>query len=251
MPAVRRPRAPHLCAPQVRPPSPLSAPSACTLTPPRPRSSVPPPSSHQLALASMSAPVRPPPPSGSSTRAPKPATITSTSSPAAHTHTHTHTHTPSPPAPSHESRRRNAAQRAAQLRADPLLAAVEPARVFCTLCRKWVQLRQDSSFCAYPWQQHRAKCLLRQYVPALPVAPLLRVPSTCADACSPPAPHAQPAQGSRRGRPHAPLRHRHRRPRRQRGRQRQQRRLARLGAGCGRLRLGGRRRRRHVARGRG
>ncbi|ETW78533.1 hypothetical protein HETIRDRAFT_453185 [Heterobasidion irregulare TC 32-1] len=119
--------------------------------------SVPPPSSHQLALASMPALVRPPPPAAAAAAT----ATTTTTSPAAHAHTHTHTHTPSPPAPSHESRRRNAAQRAAQLRADPLLAAVEPARVFCALCRKWVQLRQDSSFCAYPWHQHRAKCLLR------------------------------------------------------------------------------------------
>lgn len=60
-----------------------------------------------------------------------------------------------------ESRRRNAEQRAAHLRADPLLAQVEPHRVFCALCRKWVQLRQDSTFCAYPWQQHRSKCVIR------------------------------------------------------------------------------------------
>ncbi|KAH9052305.1 hypothetical protein EDB87DRAFT_1724507, partial [Lactarius vividus] len=60
-----------------------------------------------------------------------------------------------------ESRRRNAEQRAALLRSDPLLAQVEPHRVFCALCRKWVQLRQDSTFCAYPWQQHRSKCVIR------------------------------------------------------------------------------------------
>ncbi|KAI5120185.1 hypothetical protein M0805_002653 [Coniferiporia weirii] len=60
-----------------------------------------------------------------------------------------------------DSRRRNAEQRAAALRADPLLKEVEPNRVFCGLCGKWVQLRQDSSFCAYPWHQHRGKCLTR------------------------------------------------------------------------------------------
>lgn len=64
--------------------------------------------------------------------------------------------------PGHESRRRNAEQREAALRADPLLREVEPNRVFCNLCLKWVQLRQDSSFCAYPWHQHRGKCLARQ-----------------------------------------------------------------------------------------
>jgi len=63
--------------------------------------------------------------------------------------------------PSHESRRRNAEQRAANLRADKLITHVEPNRVFCSLCQKWVQLRQDSSYCAYPWVQHRTKCLAR------------------------------------------------------------------------------------------
>ena len=65
-------------------------------------------------------------------------------------------------APAHESRRRNAEQRAATLRADRLIGEVEPNRVFCSLCQKWVQLRQDSSYCAYPWLQHRGKCLARQ-----------------------------------------------------------------------------------------
>ncbi|KII89556.1 hypothetical protein PLICRDRAFT_124521 [Plicaturopsis crispa FD-325 SS-3] len=63
--------------------------------------------------------------------------------------------------PGHESRRRNAEQRAAILHDDELVGAVEPNRVFCSLCRKWVQLRQDSSYCAYPWLQHRGKCLMR------------------------------------------------------------------------------------------
>jgi len=66
--------------------------------------------------------------------------------------------------PATESRRRNAEQRAATLRADPLIGHVEANRVFCSLCQKWVQLRQDSSYCAYPWLQHRGKCLARQYV---------------------------------------------------------------------------------------
>ncbi|KXN83521.1 hypothetical protein AN958_01345 [Leucoagaricus sp. SymC.cos] len=69
---------------------------------------------------------------------------------------------PPPPSrphpPTHESRRRNAEQRAATLRADKFIGEVEPNRVFCLLCRKWVQLRQDSSYCAYPWIQHRSKC---------------------------------------------------------------------------------------------
>ncbi|KAH9851970.1 hypothetical protein C2E23DRAFT_860280 [Lenzites betulinus] len=61
-----------------------------------------------------------------------------------------------------EPRRRNAEQRAAALRADPLLGEVEPGRVFCKCCQKWVQLRQDSTYCSYPWLQHRAKCLQRR-----------------------------------------------------------------------------------------
>ncbi|KAG6335796.1 hypothetical protein ID866_3292 [Astraeus odoratus] len=69
--------------------------------------------------------------------------------------------TPTSFPPAQESRRRNAEQRAATLRADPLIDEVEPNRVFCTLCKKWVQLRQDSSYCAYPWLQHRTKCLAR------------------------------------------------------------------------------------------
>lgn len=72
-----------------------------------------------------------------------------------------HDLTPSNYAPAHESRRRNAEQRAATLRADNLIGEVEPNRVFCSLCEKWVQLRQDSSYCAYPWLQHRGKCLAR------------------------------------------------------------------------------------------
>jgi len=63
--------------------------------------------------------------------------------------------------PAQESRRRNAEQRAATLKADALIEEVEPNRVFCSLCKKWVQLRQDSSYCAYPWIQHRGKCLAR------------------------------------------------------------------------------------------
>ncbi|KZT25293.1 hypothetical protein NEOLEDRAFT_1241778 [Neolentinus lepideus HHB14362 ss-1] len=59
-------------------------------------------------------------------------------------------------------RRLNAEQRAAFLRADPLAARVEPNRVFCGVCAKWVQLRQDSTYCAYPWVMHRGKCVRRR-----------------------------------------------------------------------------------------
>ena len=69
---------------------------------------------------------------------------------------------PANSAPVHESRRPNAEQRAATLRADHLIGEVEPNRVFCSLCQKWIQLCQYSPYCAYLWLQHRGKCLARQ-----------------------------------------------------------------------------------------
>lgn len=153
------------------PPPPASVTSAAS-APKHP--SVPPPSQHQLALVSALPPPaaraikddkdkdgdiemetakdRPPSPSSSSPLPPLTApqlSDTPSSAPGPNT------------SAGSESRRRNAEQRAAHLRADPLLAQVEPHRVFCALCRKWVQLRQDSTFCAYPWQQHRNKCVIR------------------------------------------------------------------------------------------
>lgn len=128
---------------------------------------VPPPSKHLLALASSSSL---PPPSASARAA------VAQSAPV-------HSQSPSQPSPSattpysaasfkdytpnnyngtQEPRRRNADQRAAALRADTLLEEVEPNRVLCKMCRKWVQLRQDSTYCAYPWIQHRSKCQKKQ-----------------------------------------------------------------------------------------
>nr|GAT59510.1 predicted protein [Mycena chlorophos] len=131
-----------------------------------------------VAAAASSAPVPIPPPSSQS---PAPASISTagtTNGSGSSSNTvvvsHAPVHLPLPDAPHvvldlspsnyaapHESRRRNAEQRAATLRADVLIRAVEPNRVFCSLCTKWVQLRQDSSYCAYPWLQHRGKCLAR------------------------------------------------------------------------------------------
>ncbi|KAL7280665.1 hypothetical protein ACG7TL_005604 [Trametes sanguinea] len=127
---------------------------------------VPPPPKHLLALASSSS--LPPPPTASARGSVAQSTSASSSQPS-----------PTVPPPSMSSyaatfkdytpsnfppepRRRNADQRAAALRADPLLGEVEPGRVFCKLCQKWVQLRQDSTYCSYPWQQHRVKCLQRR-----------------------------------------------------------------------------------------
>ncbi|KAI0766129.1 hypothetical protein BD413DRAFT_571558 [Trametes elegans] len=125
---------------------------------------VPPPPKHLLALASSSS--LPPPASASARVAaahplPTSTTTASASLPATGTFTtafkdYTPNNFPQ------ESRRKNADQRAAALRADPLLGEVEPGRVFCKLCAKWVQLRQDSTYCSYPWMQHRVKCLQRR-----------------------------------------------------------------------------------------
>jgi hypothetical protein len=126
--------------------------------------SVPPPSQHQLAFlpppASRAAKEKDRPPSPLGSSSPRPPSVPRLSEPPAPASS-------TGPSTGSESRRRNAEQRAAQLRADPLLAQVEPHRVFCALCRKWVQLRQDSTFCAYPWQQHRSKCVIRQSVASI------------------------------------------------------------------------------------
>ncbi|ESK89579.1 hypothetical protein Moror_8684 [Moniliophthora roreri MCA 2997] len=83
-----------------------------------------------------------------------------------------------------DSRRRNAEQRAATLRADPLISKVEANRVFCSLCQKWVQLRQDSSFCAYPWVQHRGKCVGRYQRRAQKAAEIAEIKARKASAAS-------------------------------------------------------------------
>ncbi|KAI0085744.1 hypothetical protein BDY19DRAFT_1018610 [Irpex rosettiformis] len=119
--------------------------------------SVPPPSKHLLAMVSSS--TLPTPqirPSVSRNTTERSTPSTSTFSPTFKDLT------PSNFIPSQESRRRNAEQRAANLRSDPYVSQVEPNRVFCSVCKKWVQLRQDSSYCAYPWTQHKDKCLKRQ-----------------------------------------------------------------------------------------
>ncbi|KAJ7817229.1 hypothetical protein B0H13DRAFT_1923065 [Mycena leptocephala] len=137
-----------------------------------PHSHPPPPQAHSQSHSQAQ---HPPPPHGHphgappNHRGPHPSTH-----PPAGPGPQTPTHLPHPDAPHllldlspanyaapHESRRRNAEQRAATLRADVLIREVEPNRVFCSLCTKWVQLRQDSSYCAYPWLQHRGKCLAR------------------------------------------------------------------------------------------
>ncbi|THH30509.1 hypothetical protein EUX98_g3678 [Antrodiella citrinella] len=126
--------------------------------------SVPPPSKHLMALVSSSA-------------------LSNPSSSTSLARARPQVPVPAPPAvspsfkdltpgnfvPAQESRRRNAEQREAALRSDPLIGEVQPNQVFCSICRKWVQLRQDSTYCAYPWVQHRGKCLNRQNASPAPV----------------------------------------------------------------------------------
>ena len=121
--------------------------------------SVPPPSKHLMALVSSSA--LPKSSSSSLARVQSSVPVPAVPSVAAASFKDL---TPGNFLPAQESRRRNAEQREAALRSDPLISEVEPNRVFCSICRKWVQLRQDSTYCAYPWVQHRGKCLNRQYV---------------------------------------------------------------------------------------
>ncbi|KAI0332675.1 hypothetical protein GY45DRAFT_1335357 [Cubamyces sp. BRFM 1775] len=126
---------------------------------------VPPPPKHLLALASSSS--LPPPPTASARATMAQSTSASSSQASSAVQPPSSTFTTAfkeynPASFPQESRRRNADQRAAALRADPLLGEVEPGRVFCKLCQKWVQLRQDSTYCSYPWQQHRVKCLQRR-----------------------------------------------------------------------------------------
>lgn len=133
------------------------APSASFIAPAIPSAdSVPPPSRHLLALASSSSLPAPAPPllmNGAGT-AP-------TGNTPVETYASSSRDVAIPTAPASEPKRKNADQRAAILRADPLVGDVEPNRIFCTLCKKWVQLRQDSAYCSYPWQQHRGKCVKR------------------------------------------------------------------------------------------
>ncbi|TFY61116.1 hypothetical protein EVJ58_g4704 [Rhodofomes roseus] len=117
---------------------------------------VPPPPKHLLALASSSSLPLPVPSPVNGAASSSSSSDSTTTPPTTSFKDYNSTN--------QESRRRTAEQRAAQLRADPLVGEVQPTRVFCTMCHKWVQLRQDSTYCSYPWEQHREKCLKRQYV---------------------------------------------------------------------------------------
>ena len=62
------------------------------------------------------------------------------------------------------SRKKNAELREAALRSDPLIGRVEPDRVFCSVCCKWILLRRDSVFGLNHWLRHRDGCWNKQCV---------------------------------------------------------------------------------------
>lgn len=59
------------------------------------------------------------------------------------------------------ARRLHAEGRKEILEADPNAELVEPYRVLCRLCQKWVKLRPKSTFCSAPWQSHIRRCIAR------------------------------------------------------------------------------------------
>ncbi|GJJ08264.1 hypothetical protein Clacol_002474 [Clathrus columnatus] len=55
----------------------------------------------------------------------------------------------------------DAENRKAVLEADLNAASVEPHRVLCALCKKWVKLRPNSTYCSAPWQNHIRRCMAK------------------------------------------------------------------------------------------
>ncbi|KAF8553597.1 hypothetical protein OG21DRAFT_1510052, partial [Imleria badia] len=52
------------------------------------------------------------------------------------------------------------AQRRAYLRDDPLAGEVEPRRVFCRGCQKWIRLASKTQYALFNWHTHRLRCRL-------------------------------------------------------------------------------------------
>lgn len=53
-------------------------------------------------------------------------------------------------------------ERLAYFLADPYVAEVQPHRVLCNSCEKWIRLRKNSTYCNTPWDIHRRACLERR-----------------------------------------------------------------------------------------
>jgi len=54
--------------------------------------------------------------------------------------------------------RRTAAERQAQLLADPLAGTVEEERVWCNKCQKWIALKKGQAYDTAKWTSHRERC---------------------------------------------------------------------------------------------
>ncbi|KAF8525806.1 hypothetical protein BU17DRAFT_83291 [Hysterangium stoloniferum] len=65
----------------------------------------------------------------------------------------------STPKGARRARLMDAEQRRAVLEADPYTDTVEPDRILCSLCKRWVKLRPNSTYCAAPWQSHIGRCI--------------------------------------------------------------------------------------------
>ena len=55
----------------------------------------------------------------------------------------------------------NAGYRKAQLLADPRVKAVEPNRIQCNICEKWLKLNEIMSYAPYNWYKHIERCVER------------------------------------------------------------------------------------------
>ncbi|KAF7325022.1 hypothetical protein MKEN_00544600 [Mycena kentingensis (nom. inval.)] len=55
-------------------------------------------------------------------------------------------------------RKRNEAERIACLSQDAYVAQLEPHRVLCRGCCKWIRLRANTTYCTSPWALHKASC---------------------------------------------------------------------------------------------
>lgn len=55
----------------------------------------------------------------------------------------------------------NAGHRRAQLLDDPRVKAVEPNRIQCNICEKWLKLNEIMTYAPYNWYKHIERCLER------------------------------------------------------------------------------------------
>lgn len=54
--------------------------------------------------------------------------------------------------------RRTEAQRIELLKGHPECGGMEPHRVFCIRCNKWVNLGKRQTYTIQPWEKHRIRC---------------------------------------------------------------------------------------------